>query len=53
MRFVLLLGFLMVSARLAPFAPDQISGLMTLLVVVFIFDLVDFVMNIIKTFRSK
>lgn len=53
MRFVLMLGFIMVAARLSPMGPNQVTALTTLLIMLALFDLVDFVMNIIKTFRNK
>jgi hypothetical protein len=53
MRFVVLLGFLLVAGRLSPFQPNDVEQFAALLIFLGLFDIVDFVMNIIKTFRSK
>lgn len=52
MRFVVLLGFLLISARIAPYATEETENLVVMLVVMILMDLTDFVMNIIKTFRK-
>jgi hypothetical protein len=50
MRFVLLLGLTIIAQRLVP-NPDGALGMIALLIIVGLMDLVDFIMNIIKTFR--
>lgn len=53
MRFVTFLGLWFIGARLGPVQPGAVDLVLTILIIAAVFDVTDFIMNIIKTFRKK